>query len=180
MAQVISVTIVSKRQSGSTLRIGLEVVTEDNNAIQHTERKVLRGQPLDFDVYAWLTANEDKIINTHIKREVETLKDIKSGLSPLTALLTPTWGTTKIIGKELLMWMMAEKDVRVLLYLKAFVQYVQQNYTAVQAANLLDTTTAEILRLNNRVNAIFSDTGDTAENQLAVFDFNEGALEEVT
>jgi len=176
MSSVVSSTKISDRPQADGRRyVRVRFIVADHD---DAETEVFIGPRLvasDFDVDAWMAAHGGDVLEQMARQEDEGGKDFNTVANPQTYALNPKWSTTKRIAKTLVYWMMEEKDPRIVIYLEPLLDYIKANYNATQIANFLDITTAKVLRMNARIDAILSDTG-TVKDQLTAFDSEEGGF----
>lgn len=176
MATVISSQKIGDRpQKNGSRYVRYKFVCEANDS---STQDVFIGPklvPSDFDTDADIAALEPVILSRLAKEEGDTLEDINFIEDPLPLILSPKWGSTKYLASRILRWMMREKDPRIVIYLEPLIEYIQTNYNATQIANLLDMTTEQVIRLNNRVKAVLDPPVVAASIKylISVFDAEE-------
>ena len=85
---------------------------------------------------------------------------VEAGENPETIVNNPVHTTTKRLAKRLLFWMMRERDPQIVILLEPLIVFIRANFTAGQIATLLDLTTAQVTRLNTRINRILDNKAD--------------------
>lgn len=174
MSSVVAVVITS--DEGTTeRRIYLSVTLEDNQAQQEV---VVSGPHMigELDDAAVIASNKASAILEQRKEAEENFTEsvgIESGQSPLDLALNARWSVTPRIARRMILWMMRERDPRIVIFMEPLISYIRANYTATQIATWLDLTIEQVLKMNNRINAILEDVG-TVQSSLLVFD---GTLE---
>lgn len=170
MASVISSQLISDRpQSDGRRYIRALFVLEDNQTNQLDFYIGSRLVPSGFNFATWAANNEEQIIAILSGQEEDALLNLEEINDPLSYIQNPKWSTTKVLAKKVIYWMMREKDPRIVIWLKDFINYLKANYNAAEMADFLDINIATIQKMNNRINAILQDV-DTVENNLEVFD----------
>ena len=119
----------------------------------------------------------DRLLATQSEDEAQAAEGAIEDGDGLERVLATKWNASKKIAKRLILFMMRERDPRLVVLLEPLIQYLRDNYTATQLANWLDITVPQVLRMNRRINAILSDTGNV-KTLLAAFDAEEGDFEE--
>ena len=173
MASIISSSVIFDRvQADSTRLVRVKFVAEDHDANQFDVFVGPRQVAADFNVSDWMAAHESSVLEQLAAQEDAGGLDLNVVANPLTYAQNPKWSTEKSIAKTMIYWMMRERDPRIVIYLEPLITYLKTNYTVTQLANFLGITEAQVLKMNNRVNAILTDSG-TFEVLLAVFDVEE-------
>jgi len=92
----------------------------------------------------WLIDNESK----------QAIDRVISGEDSLTMIFD--YCTKKQATRKMILYVMAEKDIKVFLLLKPLIEYLKVTYTNIQLANWLNITVDQVTRIWNRYNAIIA------------------------
>ena len=174
MASVISSNVHSDRAMKSGSRyIRFRFVLEDNNNVQHDHITHTKLYPADFDADAAHEPMQQTILEAYRTVEIMRIQRMQPGVNPLTRAQNSQWGSLTGVAKALLLWMINERDPRIVIFLEPLIVYVQANYNASQIASFLGLSVTQVARMSDRINAILSDIG-TVKDNINIFDSYEG------
>jgi hypothetical protein len=161
--------VIETEDSNSRKKVTYTVILTDNDGGTRTHKIGPINGDSDYDPIAQAPAIGISVLaGFESDEEAQAEAAIETG-DTLTLTLNPKWSSSKRIAKRLIRYMMRQRDPRIVIALEPLIQYLKANYNATQMANFLDITTAQVLKLNRRVNAILQDSG-TVKAQLTVFD----------
>ncbi len=100
--------------------------------------------------------------------EARLVEELESGVDVLARVQAPTHSTTRRIVRKLIRHMMRQKNPYLVLALEPLLVYLRANYTGAQLKTFLNINTAQLQRLNTRVNSILN-------NKTVLTDFDANA-----
>jgi hypothetical protein len=176
VASVISRDIIEDSVQGDGRReIRYRLVCEGNDAVQVELWPGNRRVPEDFVAQAALDAM-DPLATLADTEDSGVFSAFEDNINPLDLVLNPLWSTSKRLAKELIYWMMEEKDPRIVIWLDPLLDYLDANFTNEALSNFLDMTIPQLAKMKVKSNAIMEEV-DTVENNLVVFDANTEVVE---
>lgn len=152
------VTTFVKSLSPSGNRVYVTYAFTDHVGVDHEVNRLVSNTTDHPQALIDLTP----IINTRmIENEVSGAPGrVEAGENPLVLVNNPVHSTTKRLAKELLFWMMREREPIIVIWLEPLILDIRANFTAVQMENFLDLTAAQVTKLNNRINNILDNKAD--------------------
>ena len=90
----------------------------------------------------------------------QQIEDVENGIDVLPVVKNPKHSTSKKIAKALIRHMMRTRDPYLVIAIEPLIVYLKTNYTNTQLKNFLNINTAQLAKLNNRVNAILNNKAD--------------------
>lgn len=173
-ASIIDIVIESTGEEQK--RVTYTITIQDNEGINTTHRHGPVLADSSYNPVNEASAIAASVLEQLQEQEAAETEDQIMEVDVLNRSINPKWTTTKRIVKRLIRKMMREQDPRLVIILEPVIQYLKANYNANQIANFLDITTAQVLRMNRRINAILQDSG-TVKAQLLVFEAEQEELE---
>jgi len=126
----------------------------DVNAVMIARLSQINAQLIEIEEQKYLSKFEDELSN------------------PLNYSFDFT--TKKAFLKRLIRYIMKHKDVKTVLAIKPLIDWLKANYTATQIATYLGVTVAILLRINNRLDAIFAVSDTLIADDTMVEDIDNG------
>jgi len=177
MATIISSEVVSDRpQSDGRRYVKYKFVVQDNDGslTDHFHGSKLVAE--DFDTAADIVLQGNNLLTELTNTEETRLDSPDLDTVALQIVLNPKFSSSKKLARKLILFMMREKDPRVVIWLEPLIVYLRENYNANQIANFLNIPVDKVLKMNRRINAILSDVG-SVKDQLTAFDVEEEEIE---
>lgn len=111
-----------------------------------------------WDGGAWQTyrtqLHAQQELELNKKEVLGMVEGIDNGDDPLPLIQSPEHSTSKQLAKKAIRHMMKMRDPFIVITLKPLINYLRANYTNAQLVSFLDLTTAQAIKMNNRINAV--------------------------
>ena len=153
---IISHTLHSSTSNGS--RIDVTYKFTDHLGKDYLYAKLV---PIGFDTNADMLSMYADLDTGLEEGEInQQIEDVENGIDVLPVVKSPKHSTSKKIAKALIRHMMRTKDPYLVIALEPLIVYLKTNYTNTQLKNFLNINTAQLTKLNKRVNAILNNKAD--------------------